>query len=225
MKILLAEDTIDLNKVVTAALEHEGFFVDPCMDGAEAFEHVLSDSYDAIILDIMMPEMDGLEVLREIRSRNIVTPVLLLTAKAEVEDRVTGLDAGADDYLPKPFAMKELMARIRAMTRRKQEYDTGKMDFGDLSLNGETFELKCENSIRLSVKEFELLQILIMNSGRALTASYIIDVIWDNSKDASDNTVSLYIQYLKDKLRAIASKVTITDHEDGYMITTEEEPS
>lgn len=221
MKILLAEDTKDLNKVVTAALEHEGFFVDSCMDGSEAFEHALSDSYDAIILDIMMPGMDGLEVLREIRSRNIVTSVLLLTAKAEIEDRVTGLDAGADDYLPKPFAMKELMARIRAMTRRKQEYDTGTIDFGDLSLNGETFELKCENSIRLSVKEFELLQILIMNSGRVLTANYLIDVIWDNSRDASENTVALYIQYLKDKLRAIASKVSITAQEDGYMILME----
>ncbi len=221
MKILLAEDTKDLNKVVTAALEHEGFFVDSCMDGAEAFEHALSDSYDAIILDIMMPEMDGLEVLSEMRSRNIVTPVLLLTAKAEIEDRVTGLDAGADDYLSKPFAMKELMARIRAMTRRKQEYDTGKMDFGDLSLNGETFELKCENSIRLSVKEFELLQLLIMNCGRLLTANYIIGVIWDNSKDASENTVALYIQYLKDKLKAIASKVSISARDGGYMITME----
>ena len=218
MKILLAEDTRDMNRVVTFALEHEGFDVDSCMDGEEALEHALSDSYDAMVLDIMMPGMDGIEVLRAIRARNIVTPVLLLTAKAEIEDRVSGLDAGADDYLPKPFAMKELLARVRAMTRRKQEYSTGIMDYGDISLNGETFELKCENSVRLSVKEFELLQVLIMNSGRTLSAQYILDNIWDNSPEAVESTVMLYVQYLRDKLKAIASTVSIADNDQGYMI-------
>ncbi len=218
MKILLAEDTADLNKVVSAALEHEGFYVDSCMDGQDAFDHALSESYDAIVLDIMMPKMDGLKVLRELRSRNIVTPVLLLTAKTEVEDRVAGLDAGADDYLSKPFAIKELMARVRAMTRRKQEYDHGVIDFADISLNGETFELKCENSIRLSVKEFELLQMLIMNNERRLSADYIIDNVWDNSGTADRSTVMLYVQYLRDKLKAVASKVGISDDNAGYMI-------
>ena len=218
MKILLAEDTADLNRVVSAALEHEGFYVDSCMDGQDAFDHALSESYDAIVLDIMMPKMDGLKVLRELRSRNIVTPVLLLTAKTEVDDRVAGLDAGADDYLSKPFAIKELMARVRAMTRRKQEYDHGVIDFGDISLNGETFELKCENSIRLSVKEFELLQMLIMNNGRRLSADYIIDNVWDNSGNADRSTVMLYVQYLRDKLKAVASKVGISDDNAGYMI-------
>ena len=220
MKILLAEDTADLNKVVSAALEHEGFYVDSCMDGQDAFDHALSERYDAIVLDIMMPKMDGLKVLRELRSRNIVTPVLLLTAKTEVEDRVAGLDAGADDYLSKPFAIKELMARVRAMTRRKQEDDHGVIDFGDISLNGETFELKCENSIRLSVKEFELLQMLIMNNGRRLSADYIIDNVWDNSGNADRSTVMLYVQYLRDKLKAVASKVGISDDNAGYMIIT-----
>ena len=218
MKILLAEDTADLNKVVSAALEHEGFYVDSCMDGQDAFDHALSERYDAIVLDIMMPKMDGLKVLRELRSRNIGTPVLLLTAKTEVEHRVAGLDAGADDYLSKPFAIKELMARVRAMTRRKQEYDHGVIDFGDISLNGETFELKCENSIRLSVKEFELLQMLIMNNGRRLSADYIIDNVWDNSGNADRSTVMLYVQYLRDKLKAVASKVGISDDNAGYMI-------
>ncbi len=218
MKILLAEDTKDLNRVVAAALEYEGFYVDACLDGEEALTHAISDSYDAMILDIMMPKRDGLSVLREIRRRSIVTPVLLLTAKAEIDDRVTGLDAGADDYLPKPFAMKELMARVRAMTRRKQEYNSGVIVYGDISLNGETFELKCENSVRLSVKEFELLQALIRSSDRSLTAHYLMNNVWANSPNATEGTVMLYIQYLRDKLKAIASKVSISDDDSGYMI-------
>ena len=219
MKILLAEDTGDLNRVVTAALEHEGFFVDACMDGEEALKHALSDSYDAMILDIMMPERDGLSVLREVRKRSIVTPVLLLTAKSEIDDRVTGLDAGADDYLPKPFAMKELMARVRAMTRRKQEYSSGRIVYGDISLDGETFELKCENSVRLSVKEFELLQALIRSSDRPLTADYLMNNVWANSPNATKETVTLYVQYLRDKLKAVASKVSIIDDDRGCILT------
>ncbi|MCR5674789.1 MAG: response regulator transcription factor [Lachnospiraceae bacterium] len=218
MKILLAEDTKDMNRVITAALENMGYDVCSCFDGGEALEHALADSFDALVLDIMMPKKDGIEVLKEIRSRNIVTPVLLLTAKTEIEDRVIGLDAGADDYLSKPFAMKELLARVRAMTRRKQEYNTGIIDFGDLSLNGETFELKCENSIRLSVKEFELLQALILNSSRPLSARFILDNIWDNADDATESVVELYIQYLRDKLAAIASLVSIMEADDGYRL-------
>ena len=222
MKILLAEDTKDMNRVVTVALEHEGFDVDSCMDGEEALEHAMRDSFDAMVLDIMMPKKDGIEVLKELRARNIVTPVLLLTAKAEIEDRVAGLDAGADDYLPKPFAIKELLARVRAMTRRKKEYSTGIMAYGDISLNGETFELKCENSVRLSVKEYELLRLLILNRGRSLSAQYILDNIWDNSKDAVEGTVMLYVQYLKNKLRAISSAVTIMEDAQGYSIAQDE---
>lgn len=218
MKILLAEDTVDLNNVICAALKLEGFDVDPCFDGEEAFEHAMRDSYDAMVFDIMMPVINGLELLRMVRNNNIVTPVLLLTAKAEIEDRVEGLDAGADDYLPKPFAMKELMARVRAMTRRKREYDSGVLEFGDITLNGETFELKCENSIRLSVKEFELLQLLIKNSTRIITTDYILDTVWDNSPEAAEGTVRLYIRYLRDKLYAISSKADITDTDDGYRI-------
>ncbi|MCR5788669.1 MAG: response regulator transcription factor [Lachnospiraceae bacterium] len=219
MKILFAEDTKDLNRVVTAALEFEGFYVDACTDGEAALKHALSDSYDAMIFDIMMPERDGLSVLREIRSRNIVTPVLLLTAKSEIDDRVTGLDAGADDYLPKPFAMKELMARVRAMTRRKQEYDSGVIGYGDISLNGETFELKCENTVRLSVKEFELLQALIRSSDRPLTAEYLKKNVWANSPNATEGTVMLYIQYLRDKLRAVRSKVSVIEDDRSCILT------
>jgi DNA-binding response OmpR family regulator len=176
-----------------------------------------------MILDIMMPKRDGLSVLLEIRKRSIVTPVLLLTAKSEIDDRVTGLDAGADDYLSKPFAMKELMARVRAMTRRKQEYSSEMIVYGDISLSGETFELKCENSVRLSVKEFELLQALIRSSDRPLTPDYLMNNVWSNSPNATDETVMLYVQYLRDKLKAIQSKVSIINDNRGCFLTTAEQ--
>ena len=143
MKILLAEDTIDLNKVLCTVLEHDGFTVDPVFDGVEVIEHIELDSYDCIVLDIMMPRKDGIEALKEIRERNILTPVLMLTAKSEIDDRVAGLDAGADDYLTKPFAMKELMARVRALTRRKTEYSGKDLSFKDIRLHPGTFELTC----------------------------------------------------------------------------------
>ena len=219
MKILIAEDTKDMNRVLTVALEHEGYDVDSCLDGEDALEHAMSNGYDAMIMDIMMPKMDGISVLRKIRDKNIVTPVLLLTAKAEVDDRVTGLDAGADDYLTKPFAIKELFARVRAMTRRKREYNKEKLVYGDISLDGESFELQSENSVRLSVKEFELLQTMILNSERNLDDDYLLKHVWDNSTDATVNTVSLYIAYLKSKLTAISSTVNIVKEETGYRLT------
>ena len=163
MKLLLAEDTRDLNQALTAILEHEGYQVDPVFDGAAALEKLLASPYDAAVLDIMMPKMDGIEVLREIRKVHILTPVLLLTARAEIDDRVAGLDAGADDYLTKPFAMKELLARVRALTRRKSSYGTKELAFADVRLDADTFELSAENSVRLSLKEFELMQALILN--------------------------------------------------------------
>lgn len=220
MKILLAEDTHDLNRVVTVALQHEGFDVDPVYDGEEAAEHAAKNGYDLIILDIMMPKKDGLEVLREIRALNNITPVLLLTAKAEVDDRVTGLDAGADDYLTKPFAMKELLARARAMTRRKAEYGSGEMKFGDLTLNSDRFELTSENSVRLSVKEYELLQTLILHPDRDLDTAYLLEKVWKNVPDATPDTVWLYISYLRGKLTSIASDAKILGERGGsYRLT------
>ncbi|MDD5940001.1 MAG: response regulator transcription factor [Lachnospiraceae bacterium] len=215
MKLLLAEDTRDLNRVVTAMLRHEGYIVDSAYDGEEALVDILSNGYDAIILDIMMPKMDGLSVLREIRKRGIITPVLLLTAKAEVDDRVEGLDAGADDYLPKPFAMKELLARIRAMTRRKTEYTKDVLRFGDFTLNAENFELASENSVRLSVKEFALLQTFMLNEDKALDTEYIIEHVWEGEKESDASTVWLYVNYLKRKLSSIDSNATISGEKGG----------
>lgn len=221
MKILLAEDTRDMNHVLTAALTHEGYDVDSAFDGEEALDFVRANGYDAMVLDIMMPKKDGLQVLKELREENIVTPVLLLTAKAEVDDRVNGLDAGADDYLTKPFAMKELLARVRAMTRRKTEYAAKKLQYGDFSLDDEKFELSCENSVRLSVKEFELLQALILNQNHEVSTQYLLEHVWDGAEEAGPDTVWLYISYLRGKLRSVASNVEIEGERGSSFRLTE----
>lgn len=221
MKILLAEDTRDMNHVLTAALTHEGYDVDSAFDGEEALDFVRTNGYDAMVLDIMMPKKDGLQILKELREENIVTPVLLLTAKAEVDDRVNGLDAGADDYLTKPFAMKELLARVRAMTRRKTEYAAKKLQYGDFSLDDEKFELSCENSVRLSVKEFELLQALILNQNHEVSTQYLLEHVWDGAEEAGPDTVWLYISYLRGKLRSVASNVEIEGERGSSFRLTE----
>jgi len=215
MKILLAEDTTDLNRAITVMLTREGYEVDSAFDGEEALERILSSGYDGAVLDIMMPKLDGLEVLSEMRKRHILTPVLLLTAKAEIEDRVAGLDAGADDYLPKPFAMKELLARIRSMTRRRTEYAVPELRFSDLLLSAENFALTALNSVRLSVKEFELMQILLTNTDIELSTEVLLARVWKNEPDAVEDTVWLYISYLKGKLSSIGSSVTISGSRGG----------
>ena len=219
MKILLAEDTRDLNRVLTVALEHAGFDVDSAFDGEEALAYLEKNGYDLLILDIMMPKKNGIEVLREVRSYDNMTPVLLLTAKAEVDDRVAGLDAGADDYLPKPFAMKELMARVRALTRRKTVYLEKTLRYGDFSLDMEQFELTCENSGHLSVKEFELLQVLVRNAGHRVDTDFLMAHIWNGADNATPEMVWLYISYLRGKLDAVASHITISGEKNGsYML-------
>lgn len=215
MKLLLAEDTADLNRALCAVLEHEGYHVTSCLDGEEALTGILEDSYDAVILDIMMPKKDGLEVLREMRRMHILTPVLMLTAKSEVDDRVTGLDAGADDYLTKPFAMKELLARIRSLIRRTGNYSTDTLTFGTLRLTADTCEMACENSVRLSVREFELIRELILADGRPLDTAWLLEHIWSSEPDADAETLWFYISYLKRKLAAIASTAVIKGTKGG----------
>ena len=215
MKLLLAEDTRDLNRAVSAVLTHEGYRVDSVYDGTSALEHIRRDTFDVIILDIMMPGMSGLEVLTAVRKLGIVTPVLLLTARAEVDDRVAGLDAGADDYLTKPFAMKELLARIWTLTRRHQEYTARVLEYRDISLATDSFELKSENSIRLSARESELMQVLILNADRDLDTAYLIEHIWENDPAAGEDTVWLYISYLRGKLQAVESTTVIIGTRGG----------
>ena len=215
MKLLLAEDTRDLNRAVSALLDHEGYMVDSAFDGEEALEFIKKGSYDGIILDIMMPKKDGMEVLKEIRERHILTPVLMLTAKAEVDDRVAGLDAGADDYLPKPFAMKELLARIRSMIRRADTYEEQVLSFGDLSLNSSAFTLEARNSLRLSIKEFELMKVFMSNPDLEFSTETLIEKVWRHEQGAMEDTVWLYVSYLNGKLGSVGSKALIEGQKGG----------
>ena len=210
MKILLAEDTRDLNRAVTALLNHEGYEVDSAFDGEEAMDYILKSDYDGVVLDIMMPKKDGLEVLTEMRNRHILTPVMLLTAKTEIDDRVAGLDAGADDYLPEPFAMKELLARIRSMTRRTKEYGSNELAFEDLTLSPKGFVLSSRNTVILTAKEYELMDVLMANRDTELSTEYLLSHIWRDEENAHADTVWLYISYLKGKLKSVGSKVGIT---------------
>ena len=223
LKILYAEDTVDLSRAVSVVLEHEGFEVTACFDGLQASEVLASQVFDLVILDIMMPGKSGIDVLREMRATGDVTPVILLTAKAEVDDRVDGLMAGADDYLPKPFAMKELVARVHSLARRNTDYGTGNLTFGDVELNAETYELKAHTSVRLSHVEFELLRTFILNRNRALSADFLLGRVWTDDDEADQATVSLYVRYLRSKLEAIDAHVTIAEIDGGYILEEDDE--
>ncbi len=220
-KILLAEDTADMNKVVTAVLEHDGYEVDSFLDGKSALKALMSNRYDAALLDIMMPGMTGIEVLKEIRSINDETPVILLTAKSEIEDKVDGLDAGANDYLTKPFSMKELLARIRALLRTQNVANNKIIVFSDIKVDSEKLTVSSENTVGLSNHEYELIKLLINNFGRELDTDYIKDHIWDDDDSADSDTVWLYISYLKEKLDSISSKLEIKGEKGGQFILLE----
>ena len=216
-RLLLAEDTRDLNRALTTVLEHEGYEVCSVTDGEEATGHLMQETFDGAILDIMMPKRTGLEVLQELRRRGNHVPVLLLTAKAEIDDRVIGLDAGADDYLTKPFAMKELLARVRTMVRR-QATAPRRISFSDITLDNETFELAAGNAVRLSVKEFELMQTFVLNAGIPLKASYLLDHVWRQEPNETADTVRLYVSYLQGKLKWVGSKATIEKNGDAFIL-------
>ncbi len=210
MRLLLAEDEKDLSKALCAVLKHNNYSVDAVYDGQDALDYATCGTYDGIILDIMMPKMNGLDVLRELRKDGIDTPVLILTAKAETDDKIVGLDAGADDYLTKPFAMGELLARIRALTRRKAEFSPNLLSFGNLSLNRESFELSVgENSVRLGNKEFQMIEMLLNNPGRLLSTEQFMERIWGYETEAEINVVWVYISYLRKKLVNLGANLEI----------------
>lgn len=215
MRLLLAEDEEDLSRALVTVLKHNNYSVDAVYDGAEALDYLENgDNYDGVILDIMMPRMDGLTVLRTIRKHGNSVPVLLLTAKAEIDDRVEGLDSGADDYLPKPFSMKELLARIRAMTRRQSETTESVLKYGDLALNRATYQLMGPenaegNGIRLANKEYQMLEMLMTNPGQIISPDQFMDKIWGYDTEAEQNVVWVYISYLRKKLTAVGSAVHI----------------
>ncbi|MBE6772808.1 MAG: response regulator transcription factor [Ruminococcaceae bacterium] len=210
MRLLLAEDEKELSKALCAVLKHNNYSVDPVYNGQDALDYGLCENYDGIILDLMMPKIDGLTVLKKLRENGISTPVIILTAKSEIEDRITGLDAGADDYLTKPFAMGELLARLRALTRRKSEFSPNVASFGNISLNRETFELSVDNdSVRLGNKEFQMLEMLMSNPGRLISTEQFMERIWGYETEAEINVVWVYISYLRKKLANLNANVEI----------------
>lgn len=215
MKILIAEDEPQLSRVLVAAMTHAGYDVDAVLNGKEAVELAQKNSYDVIILDIMMPVMDGITALKKIRASGDKTYILMLTAKAEVDDRVTGLDSGADDYLTKPFSLKELLARLRSKERREDEFTPTELEFGDLSLDTEEQELVSHNSIRLNNKETQLMNYLMLNKDKELSTEDIFNHVWKNEDNVTDEIVWVYISYLRRKLESIQSKVQILGEKGG----------
>lgn len=201
MRILVVEDERDLNRVISKRLESEGYSVDRCFDGEEALDFIDVGEFDAIIMDIMMPRINGIEVLKQMRSRNNTTPVLLLTARDGIGDRVNGLDAGADDYLIKPFAFEELLARIKVMTRKASGNSTNVFSAADLTmdLNSHTV-VRGDVNINLSAKEFEILEYLLRNKGIVLSREKIENHVWDFDYSGGTNVVDVYIRYLRKKI-------------------------
>ncbi|WP_296823317.1 response regulator transcription factor [uncultured Megasphaera sp.] len=214
MKILLAEDEKDMSAALVAILTHSGYEVDPVYDGEAAVQMAQRHSYDCMVFDIMMPKLDGVQALQQIRDGGDVTPVIMLTAKSEVADRINGLDAGADDYLTKPFAMAELLARLRAMTRRSTAFTPQKLQTGSVSLDVAEQELCSTNAVRLSAKETKLMQLLMLNADKNLTTGEILSRVWPDEEE-DEKIVWIYISYLKEKLAAIDADVTITGGEGG----------
>lgn len=210
MRILLAEDERELSNALCAILRHNNYSVDAVYDGQDALDYGLTANYDGIILDIMMPKKDGLDVLKQLRAENVTTPILMLTAKSELDDRVLGLDTGADDYLSKPFAMKELLARVRAMTRRKSEFSPNVLKLGNITLNRSNFELSNgETSFRLGNKEFQVMEMLMNGSDRWISAEQFMERIWGYDTESESNVVWVYISYLRKKLTALDAGVEI----------------
>lgn len=201
MRILVVEDERDLNRVISKRLESEGYSVDRCFDGEEALDFIDVGEFDSIIMDIMMPHINGIEVLKQMRSRNNTTPVLLLTARDGIGDRVNGLDAGADDYLVKPFAFEELLARIRVMTRKASGNPTNVFSAADLTmdLNSHTV-VRGDVNINLSAKEFEILEYLLRNKGIVLSREKIESHVWNFDYSGGTNVVDVYIRYLRKKI-------------------------
>ena len=220
MKLLYAEDEPALSEAVVDYLTYHKYIVDAVYDGASAYNYAISGDYDGIILDIMMPKRNGLEVLSELRRNGCRTPVLLLTAKTQVEDRIHGLDAGADDYLPKPFDMGELLARIRAMLRRREEYHPDLVRFGDLTLDMRSGEISVgEMSFQLPKQEYRLMEQLMLNHTMYLSTEDLLVKAWGYNTETDINSVWLYISYLRKRLSAMNSKVEIVSKRNiGYKL-------
>jgi DNA-binding response OmpR family regulator len=220
MYILVVEDDARVARLVARGLTEAGHRVDLAEDGDEGLARAESSAYDLIVLDVMLPELSGIEVAREVRSAKVQTPILMLTARDAVPDRVLGLDAGADDYLTKPFALEELLARVRALGRRANDSMNEVLQVGDLTLDIQRHEARRgEQSVELTAKELELLAYLMRNAGRVLTKAQIVDHVWGYDSEATSNVVEIYIHYLRDKIdRDVARPLIRTIRGVGYTV-------
>jgi DNA-binding response OmpR family regulator len=220
MKLLFAEDDLDLSAAVRTLLERSGYMVDAVHDGAEALDYAEAEKYDGIIMDWMMPETDGVEALREMRRRGINTPCLLLTARDALEDKVTGLDAGADDYLPKPFNGRELLARVRAMLRRRETWAPDVVSWEDLQLDKNSCELRCgSRSVRLTGKMYQLMELFMENPKHLFSVQQLMDKVWGWESEAEINVVWVNISQLRKKLAELETETEIRVHRGtGYSL-------
>lgn len=211
MRILIVEDEVRLAEAISEIVKEEKYESDMVYTGVDGLYYASSEIYDCIILDVMLPEMDGFEVLKEIRKKGIETPILMLTARDEVKSKVKGLDYGADDYMTKPFDVEELLARIRAITRRKGQVILDELKFKDLVLDLNNYSISTHfKSINLTAKEFEIIKLLMSNANIVVTKDDLISKIWGYDSDAEDNNVEVYISFIRKKLKFIKSKVEIT---------------
>lgn len=224
MKILIVEDEVRLAETLGQIMLEQKYNVDIVHDGESGLDYALSSIYDVIVLDVMLPKMNGFDVVRSMREQKNATPVILLTARDETVDKITGLDCGADDYMTKPFVPEELLARIRALSRRQGEVVFEELHFADLTLNISTYTLLCGvKSVHLGFKEFEILKLLMSNPAMVFPKESIIDKVWGSDSDAEDNNVEAYISFLRKKFFFLGSRVTIgTVRKVGYHLTENE---
>ena len=220
MRLLIAEDELDLAEALTVFFERNHFTVDAVHNGADAYDYGASGEYDAIILDVMMPKMNGIQVLERLRAEGVKTPIMMLTAKGQKEDRITGFDAGADDYLPKPFDPDELITRVRAMLRRSQSYQPSLLACGDLTLDPASGLLQCgDTSLRLGGREFQIMELFMRSPRQVFSAERIMERVWGWDNEAEINVVWVNISNLRKKLRSIGSRVSLRANRGlGYVL-------
>ena len=224
MRLLIIEDERALADALKVLLEKNKYLVDTAYDGETGLYHALSGTYDAILLDIMLPKINGVAILKQIRAEKIQTPVLMLTAKSELEDKVRGLDCGADDYVTKPFETEELLARVRALLRRKTDLIEVELQFGDIMLNRNTYQVTCETrAVKLGLKEFQILELLMIHKNQILTKEMLIEKVWGYDGEAEYNNVEVYISFLRKKLAHIHSNIKVkVTRGVGYSLEVEQ---
>lgn len=223
MKLLLAEDELDLAEALTVFFEKNHFTVDAVHNGFDAYEYAVTGGYDGIVLDVMMPKLNGIQVLEKLRSEGVSTPIMMLTAKGQTEDRITGFNAGADDYLPKPFDPDELLSRVRAMLRRGQTYRPAALTYGDLTLDPATGDLSCgDKTVRLGGREFQIMELFLRAPRQVFSADRIMEQVWGWDNEAEINVVWVNISNLRKKLKALGSHTALRANRGlGYLLEAE----